>query len=243
MSKIFEKIITNENEIYDLIIKSLNEKNNVLISYINQNTFNIYYSDKNFRKLLDEKFIVFSDGIGIYYALRFLGIKKIQKFNASDLNYDLMDYFINKGKNIFLIGGKFKTNFIFKKAKEKGLNLVGYENGYSKEEHIGSIIKEINNTKPDVIIIGMGVPKQEFFANRISEHINCSAIICVGNFLEFYFGTIVRAPKFLQNIGLEWLHRLIVEPKRLWKRYIIGIPLFVIRIFILKINKNYLIEY
>lgn len=241
MIKIFEKIITNENEIYDLIIKSLNENNNVLISYINQHTFNIYYSDKNFRKLLDKKFIVFSDGIGIYFGLKFLGKKNIQYFHGSDINYDLSNYFIQNQTKVFIVGSKFKTDFILNKAKEKKLNLVGYQNGYFTDDYIDTIINEINNKNPDVIMIGMGVPKQEFLANRISEHINCSAIICVGNFLEFYFGTIVRAPKFLQKIGLEWLHRLIVEPKRLWKRYIIGIPLFVIRIFILKINKNYLI--
>ncbi|GAB6282545.1 MAG: WecB/TagA/CpsF family glycosyltransferase [Ignavibacterium sp.] len=241
MIQIFEKIITSENQIYDLIIKSLNEKNNVLISYINQHTFNIYYSDKNFRKLLNDKFILFSDGIGIYYGLKFLGEKNINRFNGSDLNYICFNYFIENKTKIFIIGGKFNIDFILNKAKEKKLNLVGYQNGYFKEEYIDTIINEINIQKPDVILVGMGVPKQEFFSNKISEKINCSTIICVGNFLEFYFGTIDRAPKFLQNIGFEWLHRLIVEPKRLWKRYIIGIPLFINRIIFLKI-KGYLVN-
>jgi len=238
MIKIFEKVIINENEIYDLIIKSLEEKNKVLVSYINQHTFNIYFSNKEYRKLLDDQFVIFSDGIGIYYALRFLGMKKIQKFNASDINFDLMNYLINNSKSIFLIGGKFNPDFVFTKAKEKKLNLVGYQNGYFKDEYIDVIINEINNKNPDVIMIGMGVPKQEFFANRISKNINCSTIICVGNFLEFYFGTIKRASKFLQNIGLEWLHRLIVEPKRLWKRYLLGIPVFTIRTLYLRLSNQ-----
>jgi N-acetylglucosaminyldiphosphoundecaprenol N-acetyl-beta-D-mannosaminyltransferase len=79
----------------------------------------------------------------------------------------------------------------------------------------------------------MGVPLQEKIAFELSKRINGLQIICVGNFLEFYFGTIKRAPKFLHNSGFEWIFRLLTEPRRLWKRYLIGIPVFIARIILL----------
>ena len=80
----------------------------------------------------------------------------------------------------------------------------------------------------------MGVPQQELFAEKLLRIPDSKVVICVGNFLEFYFGTKKRAPVFIQKIGMEWLFRLITEPGRLWNRYLIGIPLFIFRILKLK---------
>jgi exopolysaccharide biosynthesis WecB/TagA/CpsF family protein len=82
----------------------------------------------------------------------------------------------------------------------------------------------------------MGVPKQELFAEQLIRTSNERVIICVGNFLEFYFGTKKRAPYFLQKIGFEWMFRLLSEPKRLWRRYLLGIPLFIYRVIKIKLG-------
>ncbi len=83
---------------------------------------------------------------------------------------------------------------------------------------------------PEVIFVAMGVPMQELFAVELSHELSGKIIICVGNFFEFYFGNIKRIPKYLKNVGIEWLFRLISEPRRLWKRYLIGIPIYLFSI-------------
>ncbi|MBK6915089.1 MAG: WecB/TagA/CpsF family glycosyltransferase [Ignavibacteriales bacterium] len=101
-----------------------------------------------------------------------------------------------------------------------------------------NVIEKIRTAKPDVIIIGMGVPKQEIVAEKLSRSINASLFLCVGNFFEFYFGTAKRIPVRFRNKGIEWIYRLFHEPKRLWKRYLIGIPLFILRVIRFKLTLN-----
>ena len=122
-----------------------------------------------------------------------------------------------------------------KKANEKKLIVTGYHNGYFKEEDLTGILKRIDTLSPEVIVFGMGVPDHEIIAARIDSSFQNKAILCVGGFLEFYFGTKKRAPAILRLIGLEWLHRLATEPGRLWKRYLLGIPAFLFQIINLKL--------
>jgi N-acetylglucosaminyldiphosphoundecaprenol N-acetyl-beta-D-mannosaminyltransferase len=230
-----DKIITNENEVLTLIKNYRDTKRNLLLTYLNQHCYNLYITNSNYRKILDEKFNVYMDGTGIFYALKLFKHKNIQRFNASDLNEKLFEYFRTIKERVFIIGG----NFINEKIQlliKNGLNICGYQNGFFNSESESRIIDDIKNTEPDVIIIGMGIPKQELFASELSKKLNGKKIICVGNFLEFYLGTVKRIPKIFRNSGLEWLFRLITEPARLWRRYILGIPLFIFSIIKLKLK-------
>jgi len=184
----------------------------------------------------ENNFTVFLDGFGVYAALKFLGYNNIEKFNATDLYNKIFEEFSFRRTRLFLIGSNFSDKFASEKARKKRLNLCGYHNGYFSNDEIVSILDAINNTAPEVVIIGMGVPKQEFIAVEMAQLIQNKVILCVGGFLEFYFGTKKRAPGFLRKIGFEWLHRLFSEPKKMWKRYIIGIPLFIFQIAKLKFS-------
>ena len=170
----------------------------------------------------------------MYFASKLFGIKNIEKFNASDFNNHLCERFSGKGSRLFLIGGNFSESLIEEVQLKKKLNICGYKNGYFNSDEIPELIKKINNSGADIILIGMGVPKQELLAAELSEKVKVDIIICVGNFFEFYFGTKKRAPALLRNSGFEWLFRLFTEPKRLWKRYLIGITLFLYRILKMK---------
>jgi N-acetylglucosaminyldiphosphoundecaprenol N-acetyl-beta-D-mannosaminyltransferase len=233
---IFNKLIKNESEVLKLVENALSFKNNLLLTYLNQHCFNIYNSNRLYRDLLDKNFNIFLDGIGIYWTLKLFGYRNIEKFNATDLNEKLLEYFSQLGTRIYLIGGMFDENFLSDKLFKKNINLAGYNNGFFNDQNIDSITNKIDSTSAEVIIIGMGVPKQELFADRISRSVRCKIIICVGNFFEFYLGTKKRGPEFFRNIGLEWLFRLKTEPKRLWKRYIVGIPLFFYNVLKMKLG-------
>jgi N-acetylglucosaminyldiphosphoundecaprenol N-acetyl-beta-D-mannosaminyltransferase len=232
--KVFDKIIKDENEVKNVVTDSLNKNSNLLLTYFNQNCYNHYISHSNYKELIDKKFTVYLDGIGMYFALKYLGYLSVENFNASDFNYSLFELFAADSKRIFLIGGDFSEKYIFKKAKTNCINIVGYSSGFFDNQDHENLVKSIRSTAPNVVIIGMGVPKQEFLAAELSKLITVNEIICVGNFLEFYFGTKPRIPGLLRNIGIEWLFRLISEPKRLWKRYLLGVPKFITNIIRLK---------
>lgn len=234
---IFNKIICSEDELLTQI-NSAGETDKVLkITYFNQHCFNIYYSDNSYKKLLDNNFLVYADGFGINLALRSLFGRVYKNFNATDLNEKIMKLIRNNDKKFVIIGGNFNKADFDKKYIDVG-NFVGYFNGYSDVSDFDSLAKNIRTLAPDVVIIGMGVPKQETIAYKLSKEINASLFLCVGNFLEFYLGTVKRVPEQFRNTGIEWLFRLFQEPKRLWKRYIIGIPLFIFRVLKIKFTQK-----
>ena len=227
---LFNKLIISENEVLRIVEDALSYKKQLILSYFNQHCFNIYKSHSDYKNLLNNKCTVFLDGFGVYMALNFLGYKNVQKFNATDLYQKIFQQFSLNQTKLFLIGDDFSDEFISGETKKKNLKICGYQNGYFKGGEFNVIIEAINKSSPDVIIIGMGVPKQEILAAKISRSIQNKVILCVGGFLEFYFETKKRAPAVMRNFGFEWLHRLITEPARLWKRYQIGIPVFFINV-------------
>jgi len=230
---LLNKIFTSENSILPLI-KSSGGK--YLITYVNQHCFNISFTDREYLNTLTSDFTVYADGVGLYSSLKFLGFHPLENFNASDLNQKAFDYFIKNRTPIYILGGKFDTSLILSAFIKKGVNIKGYSNGYEETVSLHDLALTISNSCAEVIIIGISVPKQEKIAHALFKLLPDKSFLCVGNFLEFYLGTKKRAPEFLRNSGFEWLFRLSIEPKRLWKRYLIGIPVFVYHIIKLKLT-------
>jgi len=174
----------------------------------------------------------------MYLSLKMFTQKSITKFNASDLNEKILNYLSKEKIGTYFLGGDFDKSMWNNTLLTKGIVSLGYKNGYQDIIDEQLLFSELKAVNPKVVVIGLGVPKQELLGYKISEILNSSVIICVGNFLEFYFGTKKRAPFFLRDSGFEWLFRLFTEPKRLWKRYIFGIPLFFYRILRIYFHKN-----
>ncbi len=137
-----------------------------------------------------------------------------------------------------MLGGNFDKEYIQEKCDREKINLVGYHNGYFDDVQTERIIADLKEFNTQVFLIGTGVPHQELFSEKLSKRLSNKVIICVGNFFEFYFGTKKRAPVFVQKIGFEWMFRLFTEPRRLWNRYLIGIPVFIYRILKIKFAGN-----
>lgn len=232
---IFSKIIKDDLSLLNLIKGFDNKNENLLLTYFNQHCYNIYKTNKKYKELIEDYFHIYLDGIGIYWAIKILEYGHVKKINASDLNTKIIEYFIEAKKKVIIIGGDFSKTQILK-AIERGLIVIYYKNGFFKNNEISKIISDIINKNPDIIIVGMGVPIQEMFAIKLNEYINGKIIICVGNFIEFYLETIKRAPKLFRNLGLEWCYRIYTEPRRLYNRYIYGIPIFIKSILMLKIK-------
>lgn len=181
------------------------------------------------------------DGMAVVWALRFLGFKIPERVACPDLALAIMDLAEKKGYNLFLFGAKdvnlkLAVNNI--KNSYPKLEITGSRNGYFQKSDEESIVKMINDSDADILFLGMTSPQKELFVEKYKSNLNVKYILGVGGFFDILAGSIKRAPKWMQNIGMEWLYRLIEEPKRMWRRYLFGNINFLKLVLIEKLLKK-----
>ena len=216
----------------------------VLINTVNAHSFNTTQKDKLFAAALKNGDYLIPDGASILMACKWLKTKSQPKERIAgwDLFSFEMDRLERKSEERKVNGEKLRVMFmgssekVLAKIREKAavdypnLDVVTYSPPYKPEfsdEDNEAIIKAINDADPDLLWIGMTAPKQEKWTyshwNELNIHCHVGTI---GAVFDFYAGTAKRAPKWWQNHSLEWLYRLCIEPKRMWRRYLLGNPLF-----------------
>lgn len=207
----------------------------LLISTINAHSYNVARNDLDFEYALENSNILLPDGVSIVWAFNLLGREKIAKISGWDLFCFEMDRLNQKGGGFcFFLGS---NNLILRAIEQKSkidypnIKIITYSPPYVEiftEEDNKKMITKINQIKPDLLWIGMTAPKQEKWAYKHFSQLDVKGHIgCIGAVFDFYAGAVKRAPSWIINIGFEWLYRLIQEPTRLWKRYIIGNILFI----------------
>ncbi|MCF2738413.1 WecB/TagA/CpsF family glycosyltransferase [Bacteroides caecigallinarum] len=221
--------------------KELGVLNNgkLLINTINAHSYNTALKDSLFAEALTKGDILIPDGASIVMACKWLKAKSQPKERIA--GWDLFVYEMEKlnarGGKCFFMGSSEKVLALIKaKAAEVYPNITvemyspPYKPEFTEEDN-RAIIDVINTAKPDLLWIGMTAPKQEKWAyahwNELDINCHCGTI---GAVFDFFAGTVERAPKWWQEHSLEWLYRLLKEPKRMWRRYIIGNTLFIINI-------------
>lgn len=198
--------------------------------------------DNLFRKALMESDIIIPDGVGIVLAARVLAGKKIVKIAGSDLHEVIINSLNTKGGSCFYLGSSDETLLKIKNrmttehpAVRVGTFSPPFREVFSEEENNG-MLEAVNSLSPDVLFIGMTAPKQEKWVHENKENINAPLICSIGAVFDFYAGTVQRSGQFWIRMGLEWLPRLLREPRRLWRRNLISTPLFLWYVFIEKIK-------
>lgn len=218
----------NKKEIFLLIENSVKLNSKITLSYINQYVLIQVIKNPVLKKYFD-KSINIIDGIGIYLFLKICNLfkkSKIYRNISTDIWLDLLKYSDNNNYSYMFWGGhKINNNNGETNVKVIFPNLIEIIDGYSINEK--NVLNKINKQKPDILFIGLGTPRQEIFIKDNLNEINANVIIPVGSAIDYFTGYKKRAPFWMRKIGLEWLFRLFQEPKRLWKRYILGIPLFI----------------
>ena len=214
---------------------SLPEKK-LLINTINAHSYNTALKDHIFAEALIKGDVLIPDGASIVKACKWLKAESQPKERIA--GWDLFIFEMNKlnargGKCFFMGSSENVLNLIKEKAKVVYPNITietyspPYKPEFSEEEN-KAIIEAINTANPDLLWIGMTAPKQEKWTythwNQLNIHCHVGTI---GAVFDFFAGTIERAPIWWQEPSLEWLYRLIKEPKRMWRRYIIGNSLFI----------------
>jgi N-acetylglucosaminyldiphosphoundecaprenol N-acetyl-beta-D-mannosaminyltransferase len=206
-----------------------------LVNNVNINACNIACEDPEFREILNASEVVFCDGFGVKLGARLLGKQLGQRMTPPDWIDELFKLCMKRRYCVFFIGDTDEVVTMFaRKVKEKHrwLRIMGWHQGFfasGADEEI-RIMNEINRQRPDIILTAMGMPLQEKWAWRARGRLGKGVIIATGALFRWYTGYEKRAPFWMTQYGLEWLARLMFSPRRHFKRYVIGIPLFLFRI-------------
>ena len=203
-----------------------------IINTINPHSYCVAKKDKAFKEALQQSDFLLPDGVGIVLAAKVLKGKKIEKIAGADIHEFLLEQANAKKQRVFYLGASQNTlNLIEKRIQKEfsNIRMGSYSPPYKSEfsaADTNAMIGAVNNFKPDFLFVGMTAPKQEkwVFANK--DLLDATVITSIGAVFDFYAGTVKRSSPFWIKIGLEWLPRLVREPKRLWKRNFISTPLF-----------------
>jgi exopolysaccharide biosynthesis WecB/TagA/CpsF family protein len=221
-------IVSSEKNLLETVIKKKVDTvaSPFVISFVNAHCMNLAHKSPRFNIALFGSDIVLRDGIGIKILLKLFGFEFGFNANGTDFIPKYLEEI--KGQKIALLGtSDERVRQASLRLREEGHKIVLVDNGFHESQHY---IELIQNTDADVIVLGMGMPKQELLANEIKLKIRKEiTIINGGAIIDFLSNLTNRAPKFYRKYGLEWTYRLYKEPRRLMRRYILGNVFFLIR--------------
>lgn len=223
------------SELSDRVERAVSDNSKLLITYANAHTINSIYNNDELKDKLNSFEIIHPDGIGIYIASGILyGSNGLQKrISGSDFYPYLAELCIKNSYPVFFFGHDEKTLDLIKKNYPQ-LSIAGLQNGYDFDDQ--DVLKMINSAAPKILVAGLGFPKQEEWVLKFKDKLNCNICITVGEGIKVFAGTKIRGPKFMRTIGLEWFIRFLLHPVKYFNRYIIGNPLFLLRIMLIKIR-------
>lgn len=200
-----------------------------MICFANAHTVNMARQRSEFAEAL-KKALVLNDGIGVDIASRWLYRSSFpDNLNGTDFTPALLNR-VASGTRLFLLGGapgvaETAANAI--KAKHGHIDIVGTQHGFFTNEEEADVLRRINASGADIVLVAMGHPRQELWTAQNIDRLGVTAM-CVGALLDFYAGTARRAPKWVRQLRAEWAFRLLCEPRRLAHRYLIGNGTFLV---------------
>lgn len=203
---------------------------------INPEMFEFSSRDEEFSNILKEAEMIIPDGIGVKIALKINGINS-ERIPGIDFAKKLLTDSALNNIPVAIVGAKEEviTTAINNLKKEiSGLNIVYYHNGYFDDDT--TIYNEINSKSPKLILVAMGSPRQEKFIYNAKNILKPALMIGIGGSLDVWSGTVKRAPKLFQDLGIEWLYRTLTQPSRL-KRIFPTLPMFLLKAINYKISK------
>lgn len=227
---------------YSIFYGSLTEINfskwaHLTISTLNPHSYSIAKKDSIFKNALNSSDILLPDGSGIVLAAKLIHNIKIPKIAGSDIHIHLLKEFNVKGGKVFYLGASEETlSKLIERVKKEYPNIDVKSFSPPFKEVFSFLdneimISEVNSFAPDVLFVGMTAPKQEKWVYLYKEKLNAKIICSIGAVFDFYAGTKKRSGKIWIKLGLEWLPRLIREPKRMWRRNFISTPVFLWDVF------------
>lgn len=208
---------------------------------INALKINLMEADPRLADIVNACPLINADGASVIWAAKRLGIPLKERVTGCDMFQNLVRVAAEKGYKIFLFGAKEEVVTKVKSIYEKqypGIQIVGYRNGYFAEKDEPEIVKQMHDSGADMMFVAFSSPKKEYWVNKYLNEIGIPFVMGVGGSFDIVAGVTERAPKWYQDHGLEWFYRFIQEPKRMWKRYMIGNAKFVALTYKYKFAKH-----
>lgn len=181
--------------------------------------------DRELKEILMEGSLVVPDGAGVVLAAKILGFRLPGRLAGYDLVEAMLERYAPSDTRVYLLGAKAETitaAAIYLVGKYKGIKICGYHHGYFEDGD--KIIEMVNSTNPDILLVGLGAPKQEKWIHKNKDLIRAKVAMGVGGSFDGFAGTFPRAPEFFREKNLEWLYRLYKEPRRFFR--MLNIPKF-----------------
>ncbi|MAF78675.1 MAG: hypothetical protein CME60_10960 [Halobacteriovoraceae bacterium] len=220
-------ILNTQLEVNKVVDQLLEPEGVKILSFVNAHAVNLMFNNEEFRRYILSSDFLLRDGIGVKIAMKSYGLSSGLNMNGTDFIPTLLSSIKRKRLAVFGTDSK-RLKFAVDKLRDK--NLVCSRDGFGD---FGDYIVLCEKYRPEVILLGMGMPKQEKIAALLKEELTHSCLIINGGaIIDFMSGEIDRAPEFVRSLSLEWFWRLLMEPKRLWRRYLIGNAIFLLRLII-----------
>lgn len=219
------------SETLDLITQNIKDKKQIHHCVINAGKVVAMQHNAELFESVASADLINADGMGIVYASRFLGKTLKERVTGIDLMIHLLSICGREGYTAYFLGAKKEiveavVNTVRQKYGEQVV--AGYRDGYFSPEEEATIAQEINESKANILFVAITSPKKENFLHRHKDALkDVNFIMGVGGSFDVIAGKVKRAPVWMQNIGLEWFYRFIQEPRRMWKRYMLGNTKFI----------------
>ncbi|MGE8063640.1 WecB/TagA/CpsF family glycosyltransferase [Pseudomonas sp. NPDC089569] len=200
-----------------------------VLGFVNAHAMNLVAGNADYYDSLSSADVLLRDGSGMAILLRRLGLAPGLNMNGTDFIPKLLAAF--KGRRVAFWGTQepFLANAVRHCQAHYRVNVVSSHPGFSPIDTYVALARE---TQPELVVLGMGMPKQEAVAARLAASGVPCLIVCGGAILDFLGGKVSRAPQWVRRLGCEWVFRLLSEPRRLFMRYVVGNPLFLLRTLI-----------
>ena len=198
----------------------------MILSFLNAHSVNLAWRDEAFRAALASADMLLRDGTGAAILFRMMGIEPGTNLNGSDFIPRVLDRFAGQRVALFGTDEPWLGRSIAW-ARARGLDVVASADGFRPDADYLRIAAEC---RPDLILLAMGMPRQESLAPLLAGTLDHPCLLINGGaILDFWAGRFPRAPRWIRSVGCEWLYRLYQEPSRLWRRYVLGNPAFLVR--------------
>jgi alpha-1,3-mannosyltransferase len=225
-------LVKTSTEAIDLLDRQVVREKPAIVVFANAHTLNSTAIDRRVHSILDRS-IVFNDGIGVDLASRLLFGKAFpENLNGTDF----IPHYLRNSKHryrVFLLGGQpgvavTAAGRLAKMAAQH--DFVGSCHGFYSKNELPNIIAHIRRSRADILLVAMGNPHQETWLNEHLKHTGCRLGFGVGGLFDFMACAVPRAPPWVQAARIEWAYRLLQQPARLWRRYLVQMPIFLMRV-------------
>jgi N-acetylglucosaminyldiphosphoundecaprenol N-acetyl-beta-D-mannosaminyltransferase len=226
------------NELVATIARVAGNRQRAIIGYVHTHGLNMAHEQPPLRAFFNTcADYVFCDGFGVKLGARLAGLPEPYRHTPADWIDVLCDVCVESDLSMYLLGGRdtvAQRSQLILQQRHPRLRIAGAYHGYfdktANSADNAAVIQRINEVQPDILLVGFGMPAQEYWLRDNWSQLRASVAITVGGLFDCITGEVRRAPRWMTDHALEWLGRLFFQPTRVWRRYVIGNPLFLSRV-------------